>query len=57
MEMFPWLLIIAGIACALCSDKISAVIKENETLQKVLLVFFVGVLFVCVITIFTRILS
>ena len=39
MEMFPWLFVIAGIACALCSDKISAVIKENETLQKVSLVF------------------
>lgn len=52
-----WLFIIAGIICALFSDKIDKAFNGDKKLKKVIIVFSVGVVLVFTIAIVANILS
>ena len=57
MKTMSILLIIAGIVCALFSDKIDEAVKGNKKVKKVIVIFSVGILLVGTITIIASILS
>ena len=50
-------LMIAAVVCALFADRIDTVVKGDKKVKKVIIVFSVGVLFVCTIAILASILS
>ena len=52
-----WLFIIAGIVCALFSDKIDMAFNGNKKLKKVIIIFGVGVLLIGTIAVIANILS
>lgn len=49
MKEVSVLLIIAAIVCALLADKIDMTVKGNQQVKKVIVIFSVGVIFLCVI--------
>lgn len=49
MKEISVLLIIAAIVCALLADKIDMTVKGNQQVKKVIVIFSVGVIFLCVI--------
>ena len=53
----PVLLMIVAIFCASFSDIIDTAVNGNKQVKKVILVFSVGVLFVCTIAMIASILS
>ena len=57
MKIISILLIIAGIVCALFSDKIDEVVKGNKKVKRVIVIFCVGILLVGTIAIIASILS
>ena len=57
MEKFYVLLMIAVIVYALFANKINMAVRGDEEVKKVIVVFSVGVLLVCVIAIGASILS
>ena len=57
MEKFSVLLMIVAIVCTLFSDKIDRAVKGEKQVQKVIVVFSMGVLLVGMITITASILS
>lgn len=57
MEKFSVLLMIAAIVCALFADKIDTAVKGGKKVNKVIVVFSVGVLLVCTIAIVASILA
>ena len=57
MKTMSILLIIAGMVCALFSDKIDEAVKGNKQVKKVIITFSVGVILICTITIIASILS
>ena len=52
-----WCFILAGILCALCSEKLDQVFHGEQKLKKVILVFSAGVVLVCAIPMAMRFLS
>lgn len=57
MEKFSVLLMIAAIVCALFSGKIDMSVNGDKKVQKVIVTFSVGVIFVCAIAMAAGILS
>lgn len=57
MKKFSVLLMILAIVCALFADKIDMAVKGNKKVKKVIVVFSVGVLLVCMIAIVASILA
>ena len=57
MKKFSVLLMILAIVCALFADKIDMAVKGNKKVNKVIVVFSVGVLLVCAIAIVASILA
>ena len=57
MKKFSVLLMILAIVCALFADKIDMAVKGNKKVKKVIVVFSVGVLLVCTISIVASILA
>ena len=51
------MLMIAAIVCALFADKIDTAVKGDKKVKKVIVVFSVGVLLVCMIAIVASILA
>lgn len=49
MKEVSVLLIIAAIVCTLLADKIDMTVKGNQQVKKVIVIFSVGVIFLCVI--------
>lgn len=49
MKEISVLLIMAAIVCALLADKIDMAVKGNQQVKKVIVIFSVGVIFLCVI--------
>lgn len=57
MENFSVLLMIAAIVCALFSGQIDMVVNGDKKVQRVIVTFSVGVVFICAIAIVAGILS
>lgn len=57
MEKFSVLLMIAAIVCALFSGKIDMAVNGEKKVQRVIVTFSVGVVFICAIAIVAGILS
>ncbi len=57
MEKFSVLLMIAAIVCALFSGKIDMAVNGDKKVQKVIVTFSAGVIFVCAIAMVAGILS
>ena len=52
-----WIFLILGIVCALLSDKIDRAVNADKKLKKVIIIFSVGLLLVCMIAIISTTLS
>lgn len=44
-----WWFILAGILCALCSERLDRAFRGGQTLKNVILTFSAGVVFVCAV--------
>lgn len=57
MEKFSALLMIVAVVCVLFADKIDVAVNGEKRVKKVIVVFSVGVVFVCTIAIAANILA
>lgn len=49
-----WIFLVAAIVFVLCADKIDRAVHGNKQVKKVILIFSIGVCFICMIPVLVR---